>query len=410
MKRKNLFWYAPFILSLSAVGCAVGTEEAAFDTAREASFKLEAAPPPDGLSCSGTKCVTSPNPLGDNLDQTVTWNPCNGAPFEWDGEFQFEENYDFLTIGSQEFTGESGHVHGHAVGPVSVNVRTDYSVGSPGILGLNAACETGYQEAECPHHGFEAYGVTLKHDKPGYSMTSPDQSRDQAAYHFTAKAGSHKLYFRVDTNARGDNDSFYYRVDNEAWKTMNNLSSHGLGWKWVPTTAFQLTDGPHMIEIRSREVGISFDRVALLSATAPAPSGIGGTAHACGQSRAQVGCESDTCQNGAVCCTPRLDDGVQIACQSKDECPLVNAGAAAQVSCDSHVDCNANQLCVAVRFGNFEFAYTCVDKSEAVPINGSTFMTPVCGSPNRANDPCPAPWKSCGAADGPLGLKTCGLP
>lgn len=421
MKKKSLFWFAPLLLSSSAVGCAVGPEGADFEEVRDATFKVEGAPPPNGLSCPGTKCITYPNPLADNLAQSVTWDPCNGAPFEWHGEFQLEENFDFISVGTQTFTGEIGSAHGHSLGPVSVTLSTDYSVGSPGIISLTAACETGYQEAECPHHGFEAYGVTLNHDKTGYtgngyirtaniSMVSPDQSRDQAAYHFTARAGSHKAYFRVDTNSRGDNDSFYFRVDTGAWTTLNNLSSYGPGWKWVPTSAFQLTDGPHMIEIRGREANISFDRVALLPATAPAPSGLGGTPHACGQSRAQIACQSDTCQGASVCCTPLLDSQVPIACQSREECPLVSGGRSSQVACDSHIDCNANELCVSVRFGNFESAYACVDKSEATPVNGSTIMAPVCGSPNRANDPCPAPWRSCGAASGPLGIKTCGLP
>ncbi len=367
------------------------------------------------LDCSVSGCRTIEDPLPNNVHESVQWDPCGGEPFSWEAHFSFEPHFDYLTIGNRRLDGWDANATGAESGPVTLLVHTDYSVLSPGLASLTVTCESRFQEAECPHHGFGDYSPTtwdpavgnvyVRTTKAQYTgngylesdgpMPNPDAasgSPDEVAFHFHPADGAYKFHFRINTNGRGDRDSFYYKVNEGAWQTVNNLSALGTGWKWGSTGSIALSGGHTMITMRSREPGLSLDRVALLPANLPAPSGVGAPAVNCATKH--VECEPTTCPPGATCC----DNGNEsFSCTSAQECPLRHTPQT-PVNCDSHVDCGADALCAYVNVGGSDQMITCVPKDELFPVSplGPTVMLPICQAGGRAPDACPAPWGACG--------------
>lgn len=280
-------------------------------------------------------------------------------------------------------------------------------------IATNAAA-TEYQEAECPHHGTSEYdpvyqGATQGHPniethKDGYfgngyieaktSYMSPTVSNpNEVAYHFQTQAGQYKLYLRVNTDGNGGQDSFYVtqgHAHNANWQTVNNLSSLGWGWNWAYVGEFTLGDGESPFTIRSREAGLSIDRLALVPVGQAAPSGVGGRAYNC--STQQVACNDSTCSYGQVCC----DNGDDTySCSAEAQCPW-RYSAETPISCDSHLDCAAGELCTYVNQGGNEII-TCVNETSMYQVHpsGPTIMMPICSAGESAQSACPAPWGSC---------------
>lgn len=161
-----------------------------------------------------------------------------------------------------------------------------------GAGGAAYNCPTSmYFETECRTSAWGRYVWDLK-KKAGYSgqgyleasSTSSDVngSTDEVVYPFESGAGSYNLFFRIDTGGSGTSDSWFYRVDNGSWVTMNNTSGLGSGWRWAQgTAAVTLARGDHTLRIRNREAGLSLDKLAFIPTTAAAPSAAGGTGVNC---------------------------------------------------------------------------------------------------------------------------------
>lgn len=92
------------------------------------------------LICDDLQCRTT-NPVGHNLNETATWNPCQGGPFFFEGRASFEKDQDTLTIDKLVVTGEHQDINGYAPGPIQVQLRTNASVHSKGITALMARCD-----------------------------------------------------------------------------------------------------------------------------------------------------------------------------------------------------------------------------------------------------------------------------
>lgn len=152
-----------------------------------------------------------------------------------------------------------------------------------------------FLEAECPNTTVGAYGTkltsTASYSGQGYiksqgnttAATYNNTSADHAVYNFTAnQSGYLQVYFRVNTNGNGANDSLYYRVNGSDWETVNNLSNLGTGWRWAAATSiFVISPGANTLEIANRETGLEIDKIAVLNSGDPVPSGTGGPAYNC---------------------------------------------------------------------------------------------------------------------------------
>ncbi len=107
------------------------------------------------ITCTGTRCSTSPNPLPNNATESRTWNPCSGGDFTWTAAGDFENNRDRVCVGGTATSGSSGGCsagdeltgsgpwNGMASGSVSVTLATDGSVPSQGLTSLVATCDGG---------------------------------------------------------------------------------------------------------------------------------------------------------------------------------------------------------------------------------------------------------------------------
>ncbi len=105
--------------------------------------------PGTNLPCLGRECVSNPEPLPNNVYEETAWKPCLGElsgrgsyNFDWTADYEFERNYDHFRVeadwitGSGTLSGRSSASHlGHRV-----NVKTDYSVNSRGLVWLRARC------------------------------------------------------------------------------------------------------------------------------------------------------------------------------------------------------------------------------------------------------------------------------
>lgn len=144
-----------------------------------------------------------------------------------------------------------------------------------------------YFEAECRKGAWGDYQLD-KTQKTGFSGTgylestltatspTPSPVQSEASYFFESAAGNYDFYFRVNTNASLDDDSWYYRVDSGSWVEMNSVSSLGSGWRWAKgTSGASLQRGKHELVVRNRENGLSMDKIAFVPSALTGPSGTG---------------------------------------------------------------------------------------------------------------------------------------
>jgi len=142
-----------------------------------------------------------------------------------------------------------------------------------------------YFESECRSSAWGQY-VWDKKAKTGFSgsgyleavttNTDPNAAADEVVYPFESAGGAYNFFFRINNNANASNDSWFYRVDNGAWVTMNNTSGLGSGWRWAQgSAAVSLSRGDHTLRVKGREGGLSLDKLAFVPTTATGPSGTG---------------------------------------------------------------------------------------------------------------------------------------
>ena len=140
-----------------------------------------------------------------------------------------------------------------------------------------------YFESECRTRGRGQY-VWDKKTKAGFSgrgyveatatTTDVNASGDEVEYPFESAGGAHNLFFRIHNNSNANSDSWFYRIDSGPWVAVNNTSALGSGWRWAQGSAsVTLTRGDHTLYIRSREAGLSIDKLAFVPSTAAGPSG-----------------------------------------------------------------------------------------------------------------------------------------
>ena len=180
---------------------------------------------------------------------------------------------------------------GIEIDKIAIQYDTDPAPTGTGQPAFNCTTPL-YFEAECPNTAFGAYPF-LRYTKSGYSgsgylyskantTVGASSSVDQATYKFWSATATYAFHFRVDSNGSADDDSWFYRVDNGSWTTMNNISN-ATGWRWVQgTTQVNLTVGQHTLEIRNRENGLQIDKIAILDSAAQSPTGSGGAGMNCG--------------------------------------------------------------------------------------------------------------------------------
>jgi hypothetical protein len=146
-------------------------------------------------------------------------------------------------------------------------------------------------EAECRVTSTGAYGTTYTATS-GYSGTgyiesianttavTPPTGQDRATYTVNAAAaGAHKVWFRINNNNTGDDNSWYFRVGTGSWITLNGIVPAQVGWVWAKsTTDVTLAAGNNTIEVANRENGLKIDKLYVTSTTTtPSGSGSAGT-------------------------------------------------------------------------------------------------------------------------------------
>jgi hypothetical protein len=150
-----------------------------------------------------------------------------------------------------------------------------------------------YFESECRTSAWGEYVWDKKaksgHSGAGYleavtTNTDVNTSADEVVYPFETGAAAYNFFFRINNNASGSNDSWFYRIDDGPWVTMNNTSGLGSGWRWAQGAgAVTLARGQHTLRVRAREAGLGLDKLAFVPTTASGPSGtaLGGTGVNC---------------------------------------------------------------------------------------------------------------------------------
>lgn len=361
------------------------------------------------LTCSGLSCSSSPNPLPNDVYETTAWDPCGGAPFWWYGSIDLEAGYDELVVDGEVFTGATS-ISGHGVGSVEVSLFTDASVQSAGISLLEAICDDNrtYLEAECPSSPQGSYGTrrtsSSDYSGAGYvesagNTTNVASSVDRATYDFKTGAGSFHVYFRVNTNGSADDDSWFYRIDGGTWVTMNNYTASG--WNWVKkSTPMTLSAGSHSLEVANRENGLKLDKLAVVPASDPTPSGTFGAAYNCSP---DVSCGQELCTDGDVCVV--ADALAQGACMPNGAYPSGGSlGFTSPRYCDSNYDCGSGNRCAMTFQGNAGILYQCV--SESFLSDPNVVAVQLCASPTFAPVGICDNGGTCGAPDG-LGYSVC---
>jgi hypothetical protein len=92
------------------------------------------------LTCEGPVCRANREALPHNVNDSFSWDPCEGGPFTYEADIDMEPCCDTVTIGGRPHAGWDQTVQGIGIGRTTVEIRTDNSVTSEGIRRLTATC------------------------------------------------------------------------------------------------------------------------------------------------------------------------------------------------------------------------------------------------------------------------------
>lgn len=108
--------------------------------------------PRDSIDCGflhGRQCK-SKGPLANMVHARTLWDPCYGGEFSWTAVVDFEQGHDFLCVGGEatpsgctrggKLTGDTTYT-GRADGRIAVEILTNGSIQSKGIVKLTATCD-----------------------------------------------------------------------------------------------------------------------------------------------------------------------------------------------------------------------------------------------------------------------------
>ncbi len=129
----------------------------------------------------------------------------------------------------------------------------------------------------------EATGGQFIEVETGHNSRETPPEAGRARYPFTVlEAGTYQLWGRVQA-PDGSGDSFWVRVDEEPWVPWNGIVQSE-AWSWVPVyhqeevqqpMHFNLTAGPHTLEVAYREDDTKLDRLLITNDVTFTPSGRG---------------------------------------------------------------------------------------------------------------------------------------
>jgi hypothetical protein len=161
-----------------------------------------------------------------------------------------------------------------------------------------------------------------------------------ATFNVAVDSGNYDVYFRINPNNSATDDSFYYRVDGGAWTTENNHTGGSFIWVKGAGGVVSLS-GTATIEVANRENGLAMDKIQLVPAGDPAPSGMGETANNCG-----VCTPATSCSGGAECGTQADGCGGSISCGSCSGGDTCNTGTnMCEASCSPATSCSGGAEC-----------------------------------------------------------------
>jgi hypothetical protein len=100
----------------------------------------------------------------------------------------------------------------------------------------------------------------------------------------TICAGAYYFNARLNCAAAND-DSYWIKVDNGAFVTVNGLGTSG--WQWLRLSNANLGVGTHTFTVAYREDGAKFDKLLVTTSTLSV-DGMGSPANNCGQARVMV--------------------------------------------------------------------------------------------------------------------------
>ena len=107
--------------------------------------------PDQTIYCHGIECFTTKRHLDNRVSSWRVWQPCMGQPFDFEAEYNFERNCDFLRLQDDYNNVQlTGHVvapnvyKGKSSGRLTVWLVTDESVASGGLISIRAWCPVTY--------------------------------------------------------------------------------------------------------------------------------------------------------------------------------------------------------------------------------------------------------------------------
>lgn len=211
----------------------------------------------DGSEARGP--VSSDTPKGFFRFASVVTNNPDFLDTDGDGQTDAYE----LANGTEPLTNVDGS---------RIYLEAEYPTTGQNYFTVTEAFEAGYSG--------DGHLVSFSNTTPG---TYDGSSQDLASYDFSvSETGEYDVYFRVDHDQSGNNDSWFHRVDSGTWVTENGYAADGIpSFHWIAssTNPVSLTVGQiHTIEIANREDGLAMDKIAIFPTGSNAPTGAGSLA------------------------------------------------------------------------------------------------------------------------------------
>ncbi len=205
-----------------------------------------------------------------------------------------------------------------------------------------------YKEAECARVGSRWVYVTdttASNGKyvvvrNGLNSTASAPTGDSSFVVFTFNIDSVANYnIRARVNCpTGDDDSYWIKIDNGTFTTVNNLTTSG--WQWVPLASANLAVGAHTFTMAYREDGAKLDKLIISTSNAPIP-GIGDTVINCGVTQIPLvfGVEN----SGVSCAPPPLPTFTQLNPIEPFPDPFLWANGSGRSTSFSDWECHRNE-------------------------------------------------------------------
>lgn len=258
----------------------------ASETAPNILPELNVTMPADGDSYfSGDDIVIQAD--ASDLDGTITKVEffVNGVKIGEDTSAPYEYTYSTPPVGDYDIITRAFDNMGSVATINDITVLVE----APDIL-MEAECANVGSEIGTRSIGSASNGAYVLYPGVGKTfLSAPADPDNHIIFRFIpAVIGTYEVHVRVQANS-SNNDSFWVRINGGSWILFENFQK-SLGFIWVKlfdnndggnTVVRYLTQDINVIEFAAREDGTKLDKIAIVTAGTPLPTGVGAAAMNC---------------------------------------------------------------------------------------------------------------------------------